>query len=408
MTLSRRSLLRGATVGTLLAALPPGFRLSFVDPAEAATASSSHVIIFCFLRGGMDGLNLVAPADDPNLIAVRPAELRLSTSGVGAGFPLANGPSGNDWRLHPSAPELKTLYDAGELAFVHASGVPADSRSHFEMQALVELGVADTALATSGWIGRYANSASFSSGTFAVVSVQPAPPTSLSGDLLAITLPSPNQFALGTPDRSRFLQAVYQGAPGLVGSNARTAIAAANTFVGANAGYIQPPPGTFGNDAFSTGLSVIAELIKLNIGLKIAEVEYGPWDTHISQSPQFTKAVTTLSKGIGAFYNYIGGGGNNVTMITMSEFGRRVRSNADLGTDHGHGGVMMVLGGGVRGGKIFGTWNGLAAAALDLGDVPVTVDSRAVLAEVIASGRGDLPSGLFPGLAPAPPLGLFL
>ena len=409
MLLSRRSLLRSATLGTLLAGLPPGLRLSFGNPAEAATASSSQVIIFCFLRGGMDGLNLVCPADDPYLIAARPAELRLSTSGAGAGFPLAHGPSNNDWRLHPLAPELKSLYDAGKLAFVHAAGLPADTRSHFEMQTLVELGVSDRAMNTTGWIGRYANSASFSGSAFAVVSAERTPPPSFDGDPQAITLPNRTQFTLGSGARARFLQAAYENAPGLIGSHGRTAIAAVNAFNTANAAYVPPPPGTFRNDEFSPGLAIIAELIKLNIGLKVAEVEYNYiWDTHINQSQLLNVAVPTLSKGIGAFYNSIAGDANRVTMIVMSEFGRRVRSNGDLGTDHGHGNVMMVLGGYVNGGKIFGKWKGLAPTVLDFGDVPVTVDSRAVLAEVITSRRGDLPPGLFPGLAPTPPLGLFL
>jgi uncharacterized protein (DUF1501 family) len=407
--LSRRSLLRGATLGTLLANLPPGVRLSFLNPAQSATAASSNVLIFCLLRGGMDGLNLVCPADDADLIAARPAELRLATSGTGAGLPLANGPSGNDWRLHPSALDLKTLYDAGELAFVHAAGVPADSRSHFEMLAMIELGVIDTAFATTGWIARYASGASFSNGTFAVVSVQPTPPNSLNGDAQAITLANPSQFTLGSADRTTFLQAAYATAPGVIGSQGRAAIAAVNTFSQANAAYTPPPSGTFDNNSFAAGLAMIAELIKLNIGLKVAEVEYSPgWDTHTNQDATFSSSVAGLSKGIGQFYNYIGGDANTVTMIAMSEFGRRVRSNSDLGTDHGHGGVMMVLGGGVNGGRIFGTWTGLADAALDLGDVPVNVDFRAVLGEVIASKRGDLPSGLFPGLAVTAPLGLFV
>ena len=208
MDLSRRSLLKGAALGGVAAVLPPGVRLAF------AAGGASHIVVFALMRGGMDGLNLVAPADDPNLIAARPATLRLTSSGAGAGLPLANGPSRNDWRLHPSAPELKALYDAGQLAFVHASGIPANSRSHFEMQAFLEHGVAD-ALAlnhANGWIGQYALNTAIAAQTFALVSAAPTLPASMSGDPNAISLPNPQQFTLGSTARAQFLHTAYTGA----------------------------------------------------------------------------------------------------------------------------------------------------------------------------------------------------
>ena len=407
---SRRSLLRGAALGSLLAGLPRGLRLGFAGTAQAAT--SSKVLIFCLLRGGMDGLNLVGPADDPNLNAVRPATLVLQSTGATPGFPLANGPSTNDWRLHPSAPELKAFYDAGQLAFVHASGIPAASRSHFQMQALAEAGVADpTLLNTSdGWIGRYAGAAGFAGGTFALVSADATLPNSMMGDPQAVSLPNPALFNLGSAFKSAYLNAAYQSAPGLVGGQGRTAIGAVEAFAQQSAGYTPPPAGTYQNDPFEAQLSVIAELLVLGVGLQVAEVEYDQvWDTHVYQQPRFAAAVATLSKGIGDFWNDISARANPsaVTMIVMSEFGRHVQSNANAGTDHGHGNAMLVLGGMVNGGRIYGQWPGLAPSVLDLGDVPVTTDSRAVLSEALAAWRGDLPSGLFPGLVSTPPLGLF-
>jgi uncharacterized protein (DUF1501 family) len=405
MPVSRRSLLRGASLTTMLASLPPGLCLSFAGSANAASAG--HVIIFCLLRGGLDGLNLVAPADDGNLIAARPSDLLLSTSGSSQAFRLNNGPTQNDWRLHPSAVELKALYDAGSLAFVHATGVPANSRSHFEMQGLVERGVADPTLANdgTGWIGRYAQKASFGSGTFAVASAEAMLPASMYGDPPAISLPDPKRFVLGSDARTKFLTADYQSAPGLVGSQARTTIAAVQALAQADANY--KGSGSYDNNPFAAGLSVIAELIKLDIGLQIAEIEYNIWDTHVNQKPRFTSGVTVLSKSIGEFANDIAAQWGKVTMIVMSEFGRRVKSNADIGTDHGHGNVMIVLGGRVNGGRIYGQWPGLDPAVLDYGDVPVTIDSRAILAEAIKVLRGDLPADLFPNLAASSPLGLF-
>lgn len=404
MSISRRSLLKSAALGGMAAALPAGVRLSF-----AGTTGSPHVIVFVLLRGGMDGLNLVAPSDDADLIAARPADLRLLSSGTGAALPLANGPSANDWRLHPSAPELKALYDSGHLAFVHASGIPADSRSHFQMQGMLEHGVADPIAAgrTTGWIGRYATSTGISSSTFALISAADTLPPSMTGDPNAISLPDPKQFTLGSADRAKFLETAYAGASGLVGTQGRFAMSAVDGLQKQLAGFTPPPAGTYATDTFGKGLSVIAELVKLGVGLQVAEVEYSNWDTHVNQKPRFAASAAVLSKGLGDFYNDLSAYAHNVTTVVMSEFGRRVHSNADLGTDHGHGNVMLVLGGSVAGGRIYGKWTGLGASALNLGDVPITTDYRAVLSEVISATRGDLPGMLFPGFTPGGTLGLF-
>ena len=147
-------------------------------------------------------------------------------------------------------------------------------------------------------------------------------------------------------------------------------------------------------------------MIKINAGLRVAEVEYTNWDTHVNQQPRFTACASILSKGLGAFYNDIAAYANQVTVVVMSEFGRRVQSNANTGTDHGHGNVMMVLGGRVNGGRIYGNWLGLAPSVLDLGDVPVTTDYRSVLSEVLAGTRGAVPAAVFPKFKAAAPLGL--
>ncbi len=404
MAISRRMLLKTAVAGGVAATFP--LRLAFA----AGGAGASNIIVFALMRGGMDGLNLVAPSDDADLNAARPASLRLLSSGASAGLSLANGPSANDWRLHPSAPELKTLYDAGHLAFVHAAGIPADSRSHFQMQAFLEHGVADPVALTrsNGWIGQYGLSSGISASTFALVSAAPTLPASLSGDPGAVSLPDPNSFVLGSTAQAQFLASAYAAAPGLTGASGRSAINAVNAFQKVNSGFTPPKPGTYGTDSLAKGFSVIAELIKLNVGLQMAEVEYTNWDTHVNQQPRFAGSVSVLSKALGAFYADIAAYADRVTVVMMSEFGRRVQSNASGGTDHGHGNVMTVLGGKVRGGRIYGQWSGLKPAVLDLGDVPVTTDYRSVLSEVVSATRGDLASTVFPGFTPpTQPLGLF-
>jgi uncharacterized protein (DUF1501 family) len=403
MVLSRRSLVKSVAAASLAAGCPSGLRLGF-----AAAAQTSPVLLFVMMRGGMDGLNLVAPSDDTDLIAARPASLRLLNSGRGPALPLANGPSSNDWRLHPNAIALKTLYDGGQLAFIHAAGNPASSRSHFQMQAFVENGVADAVTLghTNGWIARYGLATGLGSQDFALLSAEPTLPPSMMGAPMSISLPVPSQFNAGSKARSAFLQSAYENAAGTLGAQGRTALNAVGAFASASQGFTQTT-GLYGTDSLSQALSVVSEMIKLNVGLQVAEVEFNPWDTHFDQQPRFATNVTTLSAALGAFMTDVAHYNLKVTAVAMSEFGRRVKSNASGGTDHGHGNVMMVMGSGVKGGRIYGQWLGLNPSVLDLGDVPVTTDYRSVLAEVIAHSRGNLPATLFPGFTPAAPLGLF-
>ena len=248
------------------------------------------------------------------------------------------------------------------------------------MQAFLEHGVAD-ALAlnhANGWIGQYALNTAIAAQTFALVSAATLP-ASMSGDPNAISLPNPQQFTLGSTARAQFLHTAYTGATEFVAGQGSVAINAVNAFQALHSTFAPPKSGTYPTDSFSQGLAVIAEMIKLNIGLQVAEVEYTSWDTHVNQEPRFAACATVLSKGLGAFYNDIAAYAGQVTVVVMSEFGRRVQSNASGGTDHGHGNVMLVLGGNVNGGRIYGDWMGLSGSVLDLGDVPVTTDYRSVL-----------------------------
>ena len=235
MQLSRRSVLTGAILGGVASALPLGVKMAFA----AGGASGSNIVVFALMRGAMDGLNMVAPSDDADLIAARPAALRLLSSGTGAALPLANGPSRNDWRLHPVAVELKELYDSGQLAFVHATGIPADSRSHFQMQAFLEHGVADAVALTeaNGWIGQYALSTNLATPGFSLVSGSPTLPASMSGNSSAVSMPNPAQFVVGSTARSQFLQAAYGPSQTFIGAQGNAAISAVTSFQTLHKGF---------------------------------------------------------------------------------------------------------------------------------------------------------------------------
>jgi len=405
MMLSRRSLVKSALLSGAGTVMPAGLKMAF------GAATGAPVLVFVLLRGGMDGLNLLAPSDDSDLHAARPATLYPNNGGTTPGFALANGPSSNDWRLHADAPGLNALYQAKQLAFIHAAGIPADSRSHFQMQAFLEHGVVDQISLNNanGWIARYGLATGLGGGSFSLLSSDPTTPPSMSGAPLAVSMPDPKQFNVGSAARTAFLQAAYQNASGPLGSAGRTALNTVSSFAKLSAGFAPPPAGTYGTDPLSKSLSVVAEVIKLNAGLQVAEAEFSAWDTHVNQEPRFASSVTILSAGLSNFMKDMNASGQKVTMVVMSEFGRRVKSNASGGTDHGHGNAMMVLSstGALKGGRIYGQWQGLNPSVLDLGDVPVTTDYRSVLSEVIGKTRSDLPSGLFPGFTATSTLGLF-
>jgi uncharacterized protein (DUF1501 family) len=168
--------------------------------------------------------------------------------------------------LHPKATALKSLYDAGQLAFIHAAGIPASSRSHFQMQAFLEHGVIDqlTLNNSNGWIARYGLATGLGSGTFALLSADPTVPPSMSGAPKAVSMPDPTQFNVGSAAKTAFLQAAYANATGGLGAQGRDALSTVSSFKTMSANFVQPAAGTYGTDGFSKALSVISEMVKLN------------------------------------------------------------------------------------------------------------------------------------------------
>lgn len=236
-------------------------------------------------------------------------------------------------------------------------------------------------------------------------------PLSINDDQSAVDILDVKSFRLASAEKLNFLKQVYAPTSGSsvlrtpLAAQAGDAIQAVEGFQSIDSGYSTPP--SYGTDSLSKGLSIAAELMKHGAGLQLAAFEYNNWDTHVSEAARFPPAVTILSKALGAFWNDVAAAGLGVTVVVMSEFGRRIASNADGGTDHGHGNVMMILSSAVLGGRMYGQWPGLAPAQTDLGDLAITTDSRQVLLEAITRGRGDAPANLFPGLTIQKPLRLF-
>jgi len=387
---SRRSFLKSAAIGAAIASLPAGTRLAF-----AASGAPSSTIVVLLLRGGQDGLMLLGPTDDSNYVAARPTTLRIGNSGTGAGIALAKGPTNQDWRLNPLAAPLAELYQQGTLGFVTAVGLEAPIRSHFQAIDLIETGLTNVAQITGapGWLTTYTGLAS---GIPLLGAVASAPQAEIDwqNSTSVVTIPNPSSYKLPLSTDDAFLRAAYAS-----GALSAPALQTLNVVKAVNAAVASDTTDTTGLGAFSG----VAQLINMNIGLRIVTVEFGGWDMHNGEESRFATNVTNLSTQLAAFWNAIPNHHGSTTLMTLTDFGRRVQSNANGGTDHGSGQVMTVLGNGVAGGKIYGNWLGLAADVLDAGDVPITTDIRSVMWEVVAPTLpGKTIGDLFPGVTSTP------
>ncbi len=353
-----------------------------------------EIIVVVFLRGGMDGLNFLAPVDDSNYRDVRGGTLALTEKSLSINQAVAK----VDFRLHADAAGLKELYDDKSLAFVHAAGITNGTRSHFEAQDLMELGSGGDKNIGQGWLTRYIQS--FHAGDIVpAYAVGTSVPSSLLGSMEQVNVKELKDMKLEmNAAMLSILGEMYADGNTLVHRSGVSAlrnmehIKAAikegmdmeNYTPLASANYLTEWPG----DDLSKSFKTVAQLIKMEVGLKVATIDFDGWDMHDGQNWKFPKWTEALSRNVHAFYNDIHAYHKRVTIVMMSEFGRRLRANKNGGTDHGHGGIMMTLGGNVNGGKMYGAWPGLANEQLDNGvDLAVTTDYRTVLSELLVNRK---------------------
>jgi uncharacterized protein (DUF1501 family) len=416
MRLGRRHFLEAA-LGAGALAVPGLGRLAF-----AANGTDRGLLVVIHLRGGCDGLNLISPATDPIFVEARNSDLRVAADGTDAGHALSNGPDpGIDFRLHPAARGLADIYKGGQLAFVHAAGLTDATRSHFVATDMIERGaIGNAALArtNTGWLARYERAIGLSAPAAAICAAG-----GMSGEFLGaasgIAVPDIGGGfgAPGGQPVAAALDRLYRGAQGPVGAAGRAALGAMTLLDGHLArdpkghpvpyapehGAVYEPAGDLGRP-----LRTIAQIAKMEIGLQVATADIGGWDTHENQPGRFRGCVDRLSNGIAAFWADMERFHDRLVVVTVSEFGRRLRSNKSNGTDHGRAGVMAVLGGKVRGGRFYGKWPGLGADKLDEGvDLAVATDYRRVLGEVLAAHAGPKAqlAGVFPDYADPGALG---
>ncbi|MDJ1501767.1 DUF1501 domain-containing protein [Xanthocytophaga agilis] len=360
----------------------------------SAADNNPEIFILVFLRGGMDGLHLIAPVSDKNYIDSREIALRITESGSQKGLPLINTLSGQDFYLHPKAQPFKELYDSKQLAIIHACGLTNGTRSHFDAMDLIDKGVADTNAAPStGWLTRLLETIPHT-GKLPAISATPQLPVSLLGSTTANSLYDPKGFTLNSDPRfTGILKNLYHGDSAL----ARTAQQTLQTIQyiqgklprknGTITDYVPDNiahyPSQWQVQELTQSFKTLAQLIKMDVGLQVATIDFGGWDMHEGQTWLFPVLLEGFAQALTAFYNDIHLYHKRVTIAVMSEFGRRLRSNKSNGTDHGYGNAMLVLGGNVKGGTMYGKWPGLATEQLDNRvDLAVTTDYRTILSEI--------------------------
>jgi uncharacterized protein (DUF1501 family) len=399
---SRRLLLGALGAGML------GARLSFAQDSRPA----SPVLVCVFLRGAADGLNMVVPHADPDYYRLR-SSIAVPQPGARRGAIDLDGRFG----LHPRLGPLKAAFDARELAVIHAVGSPHPTRSHFEAQDYMQSAAVGDRLAARGWLASYLSlRPARELSALRAVAISPRAPLALRGYREALSAESLRDLGLGTSEALE--PALAEGFARLYAvDGARAAERAALRGLDASK-LVKRALRRRTSRGYPRGardLADVAKLIKADVGLEVAWVDAYGWDTHRQQgsteSGELPRRLDRLAQALAAFRADLGQTLERVLVVVMSEFGRTARENGTGGTDHGHGGVMLLLGGGLQGGRVLGEFPGLAEEHLfERRDVPVTTDFRDVLAEICERHLGVVdPAPLFPGyrLDPARKLGLW-
>ncbi len=345
--------------------------------------SNNEILIKIFLRGGCDFLNLIAPVDDRYYADAREKGLKLTDK---HGLSLKNAYQGFDFRMHPLASGLLDIYKSNELAIIHASGLTNGTRSHFDAQDLIEKGVDKKANADVGWLNRLLETRTFE-GRMPAVAASNKLPVSFLGSSNVPSIKRINQYKIeGDKNASEFLKNLYDGNSSL-DTMAQETLETMAYFRSKRKEFHHlkdEMSGAIHAKGLKHSLKTVSQLIKMDVGLQVATVDYGGWDTHDHQKWQFEELVKGLNSALSTFYNGLNSYKDRITIVVMSEFGRRLKSNKSGGTDHGYGGATLVLGGKVKGGKMYGAWPGLQTESLDNRvDLNVTTDYRSILGEII-------------------------
>ena len=408
---SRRVFMKNGGLALLSLGFAPAFLARTV---EAAGATRRKILVTIFQRGAVDGLNMIVPFGEREYYASRPS-IAVQRPNAADGAVDLDGFFG----LHPRMATLKPLWDAKQLAIVHACGSPDGTRSHFDAQDYMETATPGVKSTQDGWLNRYLHAREHADATpFRAVALAPQMPRSLQGLEPALAMGQIGQVGIRAGQATDMVQASFESeyaaaAETVLNRTGGQAFDAMRMLKAADPEKYQAEHGAeYPRSGYGEALRQIAQLVKADVGLEIAFAEAGGWDTHVNQGSSAGQLGTRLddfSRGIAALARDLGDRMSDVVILTMSEFGRAVAENGNRGTDHGHGNAMMIIGGqNVRGGKVYGRWPGLAREQrYDGRDLAVTTDFRSVFADVVRGHLGVSDTRtIFPGFADTQRLGV--
>ena len=398
---TRRVFLRDSALAVVGTAAVPSFltRAAF-GAVEPATRTKRLVVIF--QRGAADGLNIVVPHGEPQYYAMRPS-INIPRKSV---LDL-NGFFG----LHPALSAFQPLWQQRYLAIVHAAGSPDTTRSHFDAQDFMETGTPGVKATEDGWLNRSLRNLppADQKSAFRAMALGPSLPRILSGSEPAVAMNNINDFSIGgrnpkaSPAASAFEAMYDHSSDSVLHGTGEETFDAVKMLRAADPGKYPAAAGAnYPKGRFGDSLRQLAQLIKANLGVQVAFADIGGWDHHVNEGStegQLPNVLGDFSQSLAAFWTDLGDLGEDTVVVTMSEFGRTARENGNRGTDHGHANVMFVLGGPVKGGKIYGRWPGLDQSQLYEGrDLALTTDFRQVIGEAVAQHLGNKNlANVFPG-----------
>ena len=367
-----------------------------------------RTLVLVFLRGGLDGLTAVAPVADDDYRRGRPA---LSVAAPRPGDTKGAARLDDRFALHADLAALLPLYREGRLAVVHAIGSDDDTLSHFEAQDQMDRGESRERPLAGGWLGRWLRTRG-AADPLSAVAFGETLPESLRGAPAACAVESLDDVRVGTVsgDADGFAEAraALHAGGGAAGSPAALVCGAARDSLAmlrriADLRADTATGGAYPRTEMGRALAQVALLVRKEVGLTAAAIDHGGFDTHFGQAVALPARLVEMAEALAAFDADLGALRDRVTTVCITEFGRRVAENASLGTDHGRASCAFALGGGVRGGRVAGSWPGLSEAALDDGNLRVTTDYRDLLWETLAARFSATdPASVFPGLAHRP------
>jgi len=401
MSITRRIFLRNSALAVVGTAAIPSF-LTRAALGSVEPGSRTRRLVVIFQRGAADGLNIVVPHAERAYYAMRPS-INIPRQEVLDldGF----------FGLHPALVSFQPLWNQRHLAIVHAAGSPDPTRSHFDAQDFMESGTPGLKATTDGWLNRALHSMprSADKSAFRAISLGPALPRILTGAEPAVAVNNVNDFGVGgrnpnaAPMASTFEAMYDHSVDAVLHGTGQETFDAVKMLKAADPSKYKPAPGAdYPRGRFGDSLKQLAQLIKANLGVQVAFADIGGWDHHVhegSTQGQIANVLREFSQSLSALWIDLGDLAEDTVIVTMSEFGRTARENGNRGTDHGHANVMFVMGGPVKGGKVYGRWPGLDQSQLYEGrDLALTTDFRAVLGEAVSRHLGNTRvDQVFPG-----------